>query len=75
MPNTATETLRPQELWNDVHLYVEANLETHPRLRQYNPELKSKIKLALTGSAQGMFRYVYCHLRLVVEASDASCGH
>ena len=65
MPNMTTETLGPRDIWNDVHLYVEANLETHPRLRQHHPELKAKIRLALTGSAQGMFRYVYCQLDLL----------
>lgn len=65
MPYIIIETLRPRDIWNDVHLYVEANLEAHPRLRQYNPWLKSKIKLALTGSAQGMFRYVYCQIDLL----------
>ena len=65
MPNMTTETLGPRDIWNDVHLYVEANLESHPRLRQYQPELKAKIRLALTGSAQGMFRYVCCQLDLL----------
>ena len=65
MPNITTETLNPRDIWNDIHLYVEDSLETNLRLRQHDPELKAKIRLALTGGAQGMFRYVYCQLVLL----------
>ena len=65
IPNLSIETLSPRDIWNDVHLYVEANLEAQPRLRHYNPELKAEIRLALTGKADGMFRYVYCQLDLL----------
>ena len=65
LPNIVIETLSPRDIWNDVHLYVEANLETHPRLHQHAPELKTRIRLALTGNAQGMFLYVYCQLELL----------
>lgn len=78
--NLTIETLHHRQIWNDIHLYVETNLEAHPRLRQYSPDVKSKIRQALTGKANGMFRYVYCQVDLlsrlrtpnaVIEALDS----
>ena len=65
MPHLIIKTLSPRAIWNDVHLYVEANLEAHPRLRHYDPQLKAEIRRTLTGRAEGMFRYVYCQLDLL----------
>lgn len=54
MPQLIIDTLHPWDIRNDIHMLVQANLETHPRLRQHTPRLKNEITLALTHGAQGM---------------------
>ena len=41
-----------QDIWDDVHLYVVANLEAHPRLWQHSPNIKAKFRQTLADSAQ-----------------------
>lgn len=54
MPRLVIETLHLLDLTDDIDMLVQANLETHPRLRQHTPQLKKEIALALTDGAQGM---------------------
>lgn len=54
MPRLIIETLHTWDIKNDIHMLVQANLETHPRLRKHTPQLKNEITLALTHGAQGM---------------------
>lgn len=54
MPELIIETLHPPDMKNDIKMLVQANLETHPRLRHHTPQLKQEITLALTQGAQGM---------------------
>lgn len=54
MPRLTIETLYSWYMTNDISMLVQANLETHPRLRYHTPQLKKEITLALTHGAQGM---------------------
>ncbi|MCJ1263937.1 hypothetical protein MMC22_003808 [Lobaria immixta] len=65
MPRLTIETLHSWDIADDINMLVQANLETHPRLRYHTPQLKKEITLALTHGAQGMFRWVYCQLDLL----------
>ncbi|KAL8785844.1 MAG: hypothetical protein Q9195_008468 [Heterodermia aff. obscurata] len=62
LPNLTTEALRQGDTRNDIRSLVLANLESDPRLRRHNPELKGEIDRALTKGAKGMFRWVQCQL-------------
>lgn len=54
MPRLVVGILRPRDIEKDVNMLVEANLESHTKLRQNSPELKAEITAALTRDAQGM---------------------
>ena len=55
LPDVTTETLRPNDIQNDIRSLVLASLETDPRLRRHNAKLKEEIEWALTRGANGMY--------------------
>ncbi len=54
MPRLVVGILGPRDIEKDINMLVEANLESHTKLRQNSPELKAEITAALTRDAQGM---------------------
>ena len=54
MPRLMIRALDPWHMMDDIHMLVQANLETHSRLRHHTPQLKDEITQALTRGAQGM---------------------
>lgn len=54
MPRLMIRALEPWHMMDDIHMLVQANLETHPRLRHHTPQLKNEITQALSCGAQGM---------------------
>ncbi|KAL9101489.1 MAG: hypothetical protein Q9163_003260 [Psora crenata] len=65
MPGLRVETLRPDDIREDIGLSVEATIQSHPRLKQLPPNLKHDIAKALAKGAEGMFRWVQCQLDLL----------
>lgn len=52
--NLNIETLRPEDVHEDISLLVHSSLKSHPRLKQLSPQLKEDVVLALTSGAEGM---------------------
>ncbi|KAH8703264.1 hypothetical protein BGW36DRAFT_84581 [Talaromyces proteolyticus] len=50
---------------NDIHAYINRQLEQQPALHRLAPHVKDQIKRTLTKKANGMFRYVQCQLELL----------
>ncbi|CUS15227.1 unnamed protein product, partial [Tuber aestivum] len=51
----------------DIRSYVRNTLESKPRFKIFTPEIKSEIEDTLAARSQGMFRWVYCLLRILQE--------
>ena len=65
------QTLRQVDIRNDISSLVLASLESDPRLRRHNPELKGEIERALTKGAQGMC-VIHKKPLLFDQAADSS---
>ncbi|KAI0161909.1 ankyrin repeat-containing domain protein [Hypoxylon sp. FL1284] len=49
----------------DIQIFVQEQLKSHPKLRKWPPSLRNEIHDTLTAGAQGMFRWVDCQLTIL----------
>ncbi|KAK4144435.1 uncharacterized protein C8A04DRAFT_11560 [Dichotomopilus funicola] len=47
---------------DDIRLYVQSKLDTHPRFKRWRADLRREVANALSAKANGMFRWVVCQL-------------
>ncbi|GBE88163.1 hypothetical protein SCP_1203930 [Sparassis crispa] len=55
-----------ENVYADIQTHIMQKLETEPRLRRLDSELKAELGSALLHKADGMFRWVQCQLDFIV---------
>ncbi|GBE88157.1 hypothetical protein SCP_1203870 [Sparassis crispa] len=55
-----------ENVYADIQRYIMQTLETEPRLRRLDSELKAELGSALLHKADGMFRWVQCQLDFII---------
>jgi hypothetical protein len=54
-----------ENVGRDIDLFIQEQLEMHPKLRKWPAGLRSEIQNSLVGGAQGMFRWVNCQVEIL----------
>ncbi|CZR57756.1 uncharacterized protein PAC_07645 [Phialocephala subalpina] len=60
--NAVTVPIQNKQVDEDIHRYVEIQLEGNERLSRWPPQVKEEILTTLTNKAHGMFRWTFCQI-------------
>lgn len=59
--------VKGQAVDEDIQLFIQEQLASHPRLRKWPPKSRAEIQSSLVKGSQGMFRWVACQIELIAK--------